>query len=148
VLCTDPTKSRQVDPRCKSDDGFPSVNTTNKMTKVQVDGVYRWLTNEQAVEDSARFMAHVKFDGLSEDLTAPNTPWIYYGVRICATYTCSISYRWHRDLTLELELLTCEFYTQIWSLGQLLRVVSVLEFYLPTHSHHDTGFCSCYPCFR
>ena len=25
-------------------------------------------------------MANVKFDGISEDLTAPNTPWIYYGV--------------------------------------------------------------------
>lgn len=27
-------------------------------------------------------MANVKFDGISEDLTAPGTPWIYYGVRI------------------------------------------------------------------
>lgn len=26
-------------------------------------------------------MANVKFDGISEDLTAPGTPWIYYGVR-------------------------------------------------------------------
>ena len=32
-------------------------------------------------------MAHVKFDGVGEDLTAPNTPWIYYGVRWRATYT-------------------------------------------------------------
>lgn len=34
-------------------------------------------------------MANVKFDGISEDLTAPNTPWIYYGVSACATYTSS-----------------------------------------------------------
>ncbi|KAK7040414.1 putative serine protease EDA2, partial [Favolaschia claudopus] len=39
----------------------------------------RWLNNEQAAADSANFMTHVKFDGISEDLTAPNTPWIYYG---------------------------------------------------------------------
>jgi hypothetical protein len=25
-------------------------------------------------------MANVKFDGIEEDLTAPRTPWIYYGV--------------------------------------------------------------------
>jgi len=25
-------------------------------------------------------MKNVKFDGISEDLTAPGTPWIYYGV--------------------------------------------------------------------
>ncbi|KAF9013147.1 serine carboxypeptidase S28-domain-containing protein [Cyathus striatus] len=39
----------------------------------------RWLTNEQAAADSANFMANVKFDGIDEDLTAPGTPWIYYG---------------------------------------------------------------------
>lgn len=27
-------------------------------------------------------MANVKFPGIEEDLTAPNTPWIYYGVRM------------------------------------------------------------------
>ena len=32
-------------------------------------------------------MAHVKFDDTNEDLTAPNTPWIYYGVRLYAIYT-------------------------------------------------------------
>ena len=42
----------------------------------------RWLTNEQAAADSANFMANVKFDGINEDLTAPGTPWIYYGVSI------------------------------------------------------------------
>ena len=25
-------------------------------------------------------MQNVKFDGIAEDLTAPGTPWIYYGV--------------------------------------------------------------------
>ena len=93
VLCTDPSKSRRVDPRCEPNDRLPPVNIANEITKTQVDGVYRWLTNEQAVKDSARFMAHVKFDGLSEDLTAPNTPWFYYGVSLCATYTCSLAYR-------------------------------------------------------
>ncbi|KAK0441668.1 serine carboxypeptidase S28-domain-containing protein, partial [Armillaria borealis] len=39
----------------------------------------RWLNNEQAAADSANFMANVKFDGIDEDLTAPGTPWIYYG---------------------------------------------------------------------
>ncbi|KAK2465427.1 hypothetical protein APHAL10511_002781 [Amanita phalloides] len=39
----------------------------------------RWLSNEQAAADSANFMANVKFDGTEEDLTAPGTPWIYYG---------------------------------------------------------------------
>ncbi|KAI9510982.1 peptidase S28 [Russula earlei] len=39
----------------------------------------RWLNNEQALEDSANFMRNVKFQGIDEDLTAPNTPWIYYG---------------------------------------------------------------------
>ncbi|TFY54686.1 hypothetical protein EVG20_g9606 [Dentipellis fragilis] len=42
----------------------------------------RWLTNEQALEDSANFMRNVKFEGIDEDLTAPGTPWIYYGVRL------------------------------------------------------------------
>ncbi|KAI0311252.1 peptidase S28 [Amylostereum chailletii] len=39
----------------------------------------RWLDNEQSMEDSANFMRNVKFDGIDEDLTAPSTPWIYYG---------------------------------------------------------------------
>ncbi|KAF5360739.1 hypothetical protein D9756_005098 [Leucocoprinus leucothites] len=39
----------------------------------------RWLDNEQAAADSANFMANIKFDGIDEDLTAPGTPWIYYG---------------------------------------------------------------------
>ncbi|TRM64169.1 serine carboxypeptidase S28-domain-containing protein [Schizophyllum amplum] len=39
----------------------------------------RFLNNEQSAADSAHFMANVKFDGIDEDLTAPGTPWIYYG---------------------------------------------------------------------
>ncbi|KAJ7464832.1 serine carboxypeptidase S28-domain-containing protein [Mycena galericulata] len=39
----------------------------------------RWLDNAQSAADSANFMANVKFKGIEENLTAPNTPWIYYG---------------------------------------------------------------------
>ncbi|KIP05030.1 hypothetical protein PHLGIDRAFT_491601 [Phlebiopsis gigantea 11061_1 CR5-6] len=39
----------------------------------------RWLNIEQALADSANFMANVKFPNITEDLTAPGTPWIYYG---------------------------------------------------------------------
>ncbi|CCM03509.1 uncharacterized protein FIBRA_05643 [Fibroporia radiculosa] len=39
----------------------------------------RWLNNDQSAADSANFMANVKFPGIHEDLTAPGTPWIYYG---------------------------------------------------------------------
>ncbi|KAF5335362.1 hypothetical protein D9611_011660 [Ephemerocybe angulata] len=39
----------------------------------------RWLNNAQSAADSANFMRNVKFDGIQEDITAPNTPWIYYG---------------------------------------------------------------------
>jgi hypothetical protein len=39
----------------------------------------RWLNNAQSAADSAFFMANVKFPGIDEDLTAPKTPWIYYG---------------------------------------------------------------------
>ena len=80
------------------------------------------------MEDSAKFMAHVKFDDISEDLTAPNAPWIYYGVRLCATYPCAGFSLASRGLTPELELPTCESYTQIWSSEQSLRAVSVSEF--------------------
>lgn len=40
----------------------------------------RFLNNNQSAADSANFMATVKFPGIGEDLTAPATPWIYYGV--------------------------------------------------------------------
>lgn len=39
-----------------------------------------FLDNEQSAADGANFMKHVKFNGIDEDLTAPGTPWIYYGV--------------------------------------------------------------------
>jgi len=39
----------------------------------------RFLNNDQAAADSAAFMSKVKFAGIDEDLTAPGTPWIYYG---------------------------------------------------------------------
>ncbi|KAF8965115.1 serine carboxypeptidase S28-domain-containing protein [Flammula alnicola] len=39
----------------------------------------RFLNNDQSAADSANFMKNVKFDGVDEDLTAPGTPWIYYG---------------------------------------------------------------------
>ena len=39
-----------------------------------------FLNNAQSAADSANFMAYVKFEGIDEDLTAPNHPWIYYGV--------------------------------------------------------------------
>ncbi|KAF8514159.1 serine carboxypeptidase S28-domain-containing protein [Gautieria morchelliformis] len=42
----------------------------------------RWLTNDQAMADSANFMANINFTattGIHTDLTAPGTPYIYYG---------------------------------------------------------------------
>ncbi|KZV92275.1 hypothetical protein EXIGLDRAFT_769142 [Exidia glandulosa HHB12029] len=39
----------------------------------------RFLNNNQSAADSANFMADVKFEGIDADLTAPGTPWIYYG---------------------------------------------------------------------
>ncbi|KAJ7636358.1 peptidase S28 [Roridomyces roridus] len=39
----------------------------------------RWLNNEQAAADSANFMQNVQFSGIDADLSAPSTPWIYYG---------------------------------------------------------------------
>ncbi|KAI0784229.1 peptidase S28 [Abortiporus biennis] len=39
----------------------------------------RWLNNEQALADSANFMANVKIPNITQDITAPKTPWIYYG---------------------------------------------------------------------
>lgn len=59
-----------------------------------------WLTNEQAAADSANFMANVKFDGIDEDLTAPGTPWIYYGVCRTLVVTQSTLYPIRRVHTL------------------------------------------------
>ncbi|KAI0656771.1 peptidase S28 [Cubamyces menziesii] len=39
----------------------------------------RWLNNEQAAADSANFIDNVTFPTIPGDLTAPGTPWIYYG---------------------------------------------------------------------
>ncbi|KAM5542175.1 hypothetical protein V8D89_004048 [Ganoderma adspersum] len=39
----------------------------------------RWLNNEQAAADSANFISSVKIPGISTSVTAPKTPWIYYG---------------------------------------------------------------------
>ncbi|KAJ3799815.1 serine carboxypeptidase S28-domain-containing protein [Lentinula aff. detonsa] len=39
----------------------------------------RFLNNAQSAADSANFMANVQFPGVEENLTAPGTPWIYYG---------------------------------------------------------------------
>ncbi|QRW17932.1 Serine carboxypeptidase S28 [Rhizoctonia solani] len=39
----------------------------------------RWLTNAQALQDSANFIANVKIEGLDYNVTAPGTKWIYYG---------------------------------------------------------------------
>ncbi|KAF5344869.1 hypothetical protein D9758_011575 [Tetrapyrgos nigripes] len=39
----------------------------------------RFLNNDQAAADSANFMANVQFEGIDQNLTAPGTPWIYYG---------------------------------------------------------------------
>lgn len=43
-------------------------------------------------------MANVKFAGIDEDLTAPNTPWIYYGV---STYPA------HHGRSITLTRLSC-----------------------------------------
>ena len=56
-----------------------SINFRGMLTGLIIS-IERFLNNAQAFADSANFMAKVKFDGISEDLTAPNTPWIYYGV--------------------------------------------------------------------
>ncbi|KLO14751.1 peptidase S28 [Schizopora paradoxa] len=39
----------------------------------------RWLNNDQSAADSANFMRNVKFEGIDENLSAEDTPWIYYG---------------------------------------------------------------------
>ena len=52
----------------------------------------RWLNNEQAAADSANFISNVKIPGISTSVTAPKTPWIYYGVSplpLSAQNTCT-----------------------------------------------------------
>lgn len=47
-------------------------------------------------------MANVKVDGIEEDLTAPRTPWIYYGVSSPWYNVIISSYSVDRDRTLVL----------------------------------------------
>ncbi|KAE8250500.1 hypothetical protein A4X13_0g4671 [Tilletia indica] len=61
----------------------PRLRDIGNKTYWDVDAL-RWLTNEQALEDSARFMRHVKLPGIASasaqsNLTADKTPWIYIG---------------------------------------------------------------------
>ena len=78
-------------------------------------------------------MANVKFDGVNEDLTAPNTPWIYYGVCVRPEPTCVAPFHCNlRGLMLVLERHTCGSYTRTWSLERSLRVVSTFKLYPPT----------------
>lgn len=64
-----------------------------------------WLNNKQAFADSGNFMANVKVPGISTNITAPGTPWIYYGVRLFETLDrkAASSYL-SRDHMLELAL--------------------------------------------
>jgi hypothetical protein len=39
----------------------------------------RFLSTEQALAEVDYFARNVKFEGIAEDLTAPNTPWVVYG---------------------------------------------------------------------
>ena len=39
----------------------------------------RFLSTEQALAEVDYFARNVKFEGIDEDLTAPNTPWVVYG---------------------------------------------------------------------
>ncbi|KAJ3552182.1 hypothetical protein NM688_g4286 [Phlebia brevispora] len=39
----------------------------------------RWLNIEQSLADSANFLKNVQIPGISEDITSPGRPWIYYG---------------------------------------------------------------------
>jgi hypothetical protein len=39
----------------------------------------RFLNNDQSAADSALFMERANFAGVDNDITAPGTPWIYYG---------------------------------------------------------------------
>jgi hypothetical protein len=52
----------------------------------------RWLNNEQALEDSAKFMRNVRFENINEELTARKAPWI---VRVPSpTSYCSCRVLW------------------------------------------------------
>ena len=53
---------------------------TPALLLLNITVLLRWLSNEQAAADSANFIDNVTFPGFPADLTAPGTPWIYYGV--------------------------------------------------------------------
>jgi hypothetical protein len=71
-------------------------------------------------------MAKVKFDGIQEDLTAPNTPWIYYGVRNNKFPRSRLLKSNSRDPMPVLAPPTCEFYILIWFMEPLRLVVRIL----------------------
>ncbi|KAK0544641.1 Serine carboxypeptidase S28 [Tilletia horrida] len=56
----------------------PKLSDIGNKTYWDVDAL-RWLNNEQALEDSARFMRNVKIPGVEVDLSANKTPWVYIG---------------------------------------------------------------------
>ncbi|CAD6886895.1 unnamed protein product [Tilletia laevis] len=61
----------------------PRLRDIGNKTYWDVDAL-RWLTNEQALEDSAHFMRNIKLPGIASasaqnKLTADKTPWIYIG---------------------------------------------------------------------
>jgi hypothetical protein len=129
----------------------------------------RWLNNEQALEDSANFMRNVKFEGIDEDLTARNTPWIYYGVRVLSLPSrCSghltVNDVSRRGRMQEHEPLICESSTLISCLVLLRRVVrttalsSFHKRHLPEQTSpvpsgdarcaHELGVHGCHPARR
>ena len=83
----------ETEVRCRSvpacpelDDGLPPVGSRcflwlSASAVLMANATRSFLNNAQSAADSANFMANVKFPGIDEDLTAPNHPWIYYGVR-------------------------------------------------------------------
>ena len=86
------TSSRKIGPSSKLHDRFAEVRALGERRAPVTSadkGPYgrmlprRWLNNEQAAADSANFIANVEFPNITADLTAPGTPWIYYGVSLC-----------------------------------------------------------------
>ncbi|KAF7516693.1 hypothetical protein G7054_g14050 [Neopestalotiopsis clavispora] len=56
-----------------------------------------YLSNEQTVADFAYFAQNAEFDGIDDDLTAPNTPWILYGGSLAGAET-AFSIKLHGDI--------------------------------------------------
>ncbi|KAG8906322.1 hypothetical protein FRB99_007102 [Tulasnella sp. 403] len=61
--------------------GLPRCSVPGESIPVQnfTTDSLRWLTNEQALEDSARFMREFSHPSIDRNLSALATPWIYYG---------------------------------------------------------------------